>query len=79
MIGNFHVPNRLRVYGQVSKLSTEYPGALLNIMVHRSEEFPKTLSEEEEQPPLVLARPTGSAAEQLHQVAHELLQKMGVT
>lgn len=78
MIGNFHVPNRLRVYGQVSKLSSEYPGALLNVMVHRSEEFPKTLSEEEEQPPLVLARPTGGAAEQLHQVAHELLKKMGV-
>jgi chromosome partitioning protein len=78
MIGNFHVPNRLRVYGQVGKLSAEYPGALLNVMVHRSEEFPKTLSEEDEQPPLVLARPTGSAADQLHQVAHELLQKMGV-
>jgi chromosome partitioning protein len=78
MIGNFHVPNRLRVYGQVGKLSAEYPGALLNVMVHRSEKFPKTLSEEDEQPPLVLARPTGSAADQLHQVAHELLQKMGV-
>lgn len=78
MIGNFHLPNRLRVYSQVSKLSTEYPGALLNIMVHRSEEFPKTLSEDEEQPPLVLARPSGSAAEQLHEVAHELLKKMGV-
>ncbi|WP_300436917.1 ParA family protein [Zoogloea sp.] len=78
MIGNFHLPNRLRVYGQVSKLSTEYPGALLNIMVHRSEEFPKTLSEDEEQPPLVLARPSGSAAEQLHKVSSELLQKMGV-
>lgn len=78
MIGNFHVPNRLRVYSQVGKLSTEYPGALLNVMVHRSEEFPKTLSEDEEQPPLVLARPTGGAAEQLHEVARELLQKMGV-
>lgn len=78
MIGNFHVPNRLRVYGQVSKLSSEYPGALLNVMVHRSEEFPKTLSEEEEQPPLVLARPTGGAAEQLHEVARELLHKMEV-
>ncbi|OYD54877.1 hypothetical protein CGK74_05255 [Thauera propionica] len=78
MIGNFHVPNRLRVYGQVGKLSAEYPGALLNVMVHRSEEFPKTLSEDEEQPPLVLARPTGGAAEQLHDVARELLRKMGV-
>lgn len=78
MIGNFHVPNRLRVYSQVGKLSAEYPGCLLSIMVHRSEEFPKTLSEEEDQPPLVLARPNGGAAEQLHQVAHELLQRMGV-
>jgi chromosome partitioning protein len=47
-------------------------------MVHRSEEFPKTLSEDDEQPPLVLARPSGSAAEQLHKVSCELLQKMGV-
>lgn len=78
MIGNFHVPNRLRVFGQVSKLSNEYPGALLNVMIHRSEEFPKTLSEDEDQPPLVLARPSGLAAQQLHELAHELLKKMGV-
>lgn len=78
MIGNFHLPNRLRVYSQVTKLSNEYPGALLNVMIHRSEEFPKTLSEDDEMPPLVLARPSGGAAEQLHELAHELLSKMGV-
>jgi chromosome partitioning protein len=78
MIGNFHLPNRLRVYSQVTKLSNEYPDALLNVMIHRSEEFPKTLSEDDEMPPLVLARPSGVAAEQLHELAHELLAKMGV-
>ncbi|MDD3353259.1 ParA family protein [Zoogloea sp.] len=76
MIGNFHLPNRLRVYSQVSKLSSEYPGSLLNVMIHRSEEFPKTLSEEDVQPPLVLAKPTGTAAEQIHKVGKEILHKM---
>ncbi len=78
LIGNFHTPNRLRIHGQISKLSEEYPGALLDVMINRSEEFPKTLSEDEQQPPLVLARPTSSSTEQLRQLSHDLLTRMGV-
>jgi chromosome partitioning protein len=78
LLGNFYVETRLRVFGQIGKLQEEYPGALLPTMIKRSEEFPKTLSDDE-QPPLVLARPSSSASDQLRSVAKELLSKMGVS
>lgn len=79
VVGNFHTPNRLRVINQMSVLSKEYPGALLDNVIRRSEEFPKTLSEEEDLPPLCLAKPTSDASEELRAVAKALLSKMGVT
>lgn len=78
VVGNFHTPNRLRVINQMSVLSKEYPGALLDTVIRRSEEFPKTLSEEEDLPPLCLAKPTSDASDELRSVAKALLVKMGV-
>ncbi|TXH04670.1 MAG: ParA family protein [Candidatus Moraniibacteriota bacterium] len=79
VVGNFHTPNRLRVINQMSVLNKEYPGALLDEVIRRSEEFPKTLSEEEDLPPLCLAKPTSDASDELRAVAKALLTKMGVT
>lgn len=79
VVGNFHTPNRLRVINQMSVLNKEYPGALLDEVIRRSEEFPKTLSEEEDLPPLCLAKPTSDASDELRAVAKALLIKMGVT
>ncbi len=78
VVGNFHTPNRLRVINQMSVLSKEYPGALLDTVIRRSEEFPKTLSEEEDLPPLCLAKPTSDASDELRSVAKALLNRMGV-
>lgn len=78
VVGNFHTPNRLRVINQMSVLSKEYPGALLDNVIRRSEEFPKTLSEEEDLPPLCLAKPTSDPSDELRSVAKALLVKMGV-
>ncbi|MBS4019867.1 MAG: ParA family protein [Dechloromonas sp.] len=78
VVGNFHTPNRLRVINQMSVLSKEYPGALLDEVIRRSEEFPKTLSEDEDQPPLTLAKPTSESSDELRAVAKALLVKMGV-
>jgi chromosome partitioning protein len=79
VVGNFHTPNRLRVINQMSVLNKEYPGALLDEVIRRSEEFPKTLSEEDDLPPLCLAKPTSDARDELHAVAKALLNRMGVT
>lgn len=78
VVGNFHTPNRLRVINQMSVLSKEYPGALLDTVIRRSEEFPKTLSEEDDLPPLALAKPTSESSDELRAVARALLIKMGV-
>ncbi len=78
VVGNFHTPNRLRVINQMSVLNKEYPGALLDEVIRRSEEFPKTLSEEEDLPPLCLAKPTSDPSDELRSVAKALLVKMGV-
>lgn len=78
MVGNFHTPKRLRVYSQISTLSQEYPGQLLEAMIHRSEDFPRTLSADDYLPPLALTNPSLPASEQLREVARELLQKMEV-
>jgi len=78
VIGNFHTPNRLRVINQMSVLSREYPGALLDTVIRRSEEFPKTLSEDDDLPPLALAKPTSESADELRAVAKALLVKTGV-
>ncbi len=79
VVGNFHTPNCLRVINQMSVLSKEYPGALLDTVIRRSEEFPKTLSEEDDLPPLCLAKPTSDPSNELRSVAKALLSKMGVT
>jgi chromosome partitioning protein len=52
---------------------------LLDEVIRRSEDFPKTLSDEEDLPPLCLAKPTSDASEELRAVAKALLTKMGVT
>lgn len=78
VVGNFHTPNRMRVINQLSVLSNEYPGALLDAIIRRSEEFPKTLSADEDLPPLALAKPGSEPAEELRAVAKELLVKLGV-
>ncbi len=78
VIGNFHTPNRLRVINQMSVLSHEYPGALLDNVIRRSEEFPKTLSEDDDLPPLAMAKPTSESAIELRAVAKALLEKTGV-
>ncbi len=78
VIGNFYTPNRMRVINQVALLSQEYPGALLDNVIQRSEEFPKTLSQEDDLPPLALARPSSDPAQELKAVARELLVRMGV-
>ena len=78
VVGNFNTPNRTRIINQVAVLSKEYPGALLDAAISRSEDFPKFLSLDEYMPPLVLAKPSGSSASELRSVAKELLVKMGV-
>ena len=78
VVGNFHTPNRLRVINQMAVLAKEYPGALLDTVIRRSEEFPKTLSEEDDLPPLALAKPNCEAVEELRAVAKALLVKLGV-
>jgi len=78
VVGNFHTPNRLRVIHQMSVLTKEYPGSLLDHVIRRSEEFPKTLSEEDDLPPLALAKPTSDPSDELRAVAKALLVKMGV-
>jgi chromosome partitioning protein len=78
LAGNFHVPNRLRVYSQISALSKAYPGALLETMINRSEELPKMLSEEALAPPIVLSKPSASVCEGLRSLALALLLRMGV-
>ncbi len=79
VVGNFHTLNRLRVINQMSVLSKEYPDALLGNVIRRSEEFPKTLSDENDDlPPLALAKPTTEPANELRTVAKELLEKMGI-
>jgi len=78
VVGNFHMPNRLRVIKQMAVLAKEYPGAMLENVIRRSEEFPKTLSEEEDMPPLCLVKPTSETTGELRTVAKDLLVKMGV-
>ena len=78
VVGNFFTPNRLRVINQMGVLSREYPGALLDVVIRRSEDFPKTLSAEEDLPPLSLAKPTSDASSELRAVADALLVRMGV-
>ena len=79
VVGNFHTPNRLRVINQMSVLNKEYPGALLDEVIRRSEEFPKTLSEEEDLPSLCLVKSISDVSDEFCAVAKALLIKMGVT
>lgn len=78
VVGNFHTQNRLRVVNQMAVISENYPGALLDTLIRRSEEFPKTLSEDDDLPPLILAKPTSEPSDDLRAVAKALLVKMGV-
>lgn len=75
ILGNFYDMRRARVAGQVVALNKKYPGAWLEKQVSTSEEFKKAL-DDEEMMPLVLSRPTTSAAEQLRAVTGALVERM---
>lgn len=78
VVCNFHTPNRLRVINQMGVLAREYPNAMLDTVIRRSEEFPKTLSGDDDLPPLALAKPNSEPVEELRAVAKALLTKFGV-
>lgn len=78
VVGNFYIPSRTRAAKQIALISNQYPGALLDVSIRRSEEFPKVLSDDDDMPPLFLAKPTSDAADELKAVAKELLKRMGM-
>lgn len=78
LLSNFMTSNRARVDEQVAVLCHQYPEAMLNKGIRRSEDFPKTLSAKEKLPPLVLAKPSSDACIDLRDVAAEILARMGV-
>jgi len=75
ILGNFYDMTRVRVAAQVIALTSKYPKAWLDKQVSTSEEFKKVLDDDENLP-LVLARPSSAAAGEIRAVTKAILEKM---
>lgn len=78
IVGNFFDQNRARVQAQLTTIRSKYNDEWLDSVIRRSEDFPKTLSADQFEPPLYLSKPTSTGAQDLRNVAKALLQRMGV-
>jgi chromosome partitioning protein len=78
LLPNFYDTRKLRVGKQISLLSQDYEKNLIANTIRQSEDFPKTLSNPDENIPLVLAKPAADAVGDLFTVAKALLERMGV-
>ena len=77
VLGNFFDASRVRVAAQVMALTSRYPNAWMNKQIGSSEEFKKVLDEDDNLP-LVMARPSATSATELRAAAKELLEKMNM-
>lgn len=77
IVGNFFDPNRVRVMGQLAKITQTYKDAWLDRSIRRSEDFPRALDGENDLP-LVLAKPSSQATTEMRACADALLERMGL-
>ncbi len=77
IVGNFFDQNRARVQAQLTTIRSKYNAEWLDSVIRRSEDFPKTLSADQFEPPLYLSKPTSTGAQDLRNVAKALLKRMG--
>lgn len=75
---NFYNSRLLRVGKQTGLLARDYGKNLMEETIRQSEEFPKTLSDPDQNIPLVLNKPTAPPVEDLYNVSSALLKRMGV-
>ncbi len=78
LLPNFYDTRKLRIGKQIDLLARDYEKNLIQYTIRQSEDFPKTLSNPDQNIPLVLAKPAAQAVEDLFTVAKALLERMGV-
>ncbi len=76
IIGNEYDHGRVRSSVHVATLNRIYGDALLGNTIRRSEEFPRTL-DEDERAPVALSKPMAPVAEDLRIVSRLMLERMG--
>jgi chromosome partitioning protein len=77
ILGNEHDPQRVRSSMHVAAIAAQYGDALLAQTVRRSEDFPRAL-DSEPKAPLLLARPTSAAADDVRAVARLISARLGL-
>lgn len=77
ILGNEHDPQRVRSSMHVAAIAAQYGDALLAQTVRRSEDFPRAL-DSDPKAPLLLARPTSAAADDVRAVAKLISARMGL-
>lgn len=79
LVPNFYDSRRLRVSKQISLLARDYGENLITQTIRQSEDFPKTLSHPDQNVPVVLAKPTAQAVEDLFIVVRALMERIKTT
>lgn len=77
ILGNSHDPQRVRSNVHIATIVNRYKDALIDQTVRRSEDFPRALDEEPKMP-LLLAKPTSSAAEDVRLVARIIAERLNL-
>ena len=77
ILGNAHDSQRIRSSVHVATIAARYKDALIQETVRRSEDFPRALDDEPKMP-LLLARPTSAAADDVRNVARAIAARMNI-
>lgn len=75
---NFYNQRLFRTGKQVDLLARDYQANLMEETIRASEDFPRALSDANQNIPIVFSKPTAPPVEDLFSVAHSLLKRMGV-
>jgi chromosome partitioning protein len=77
ILGNAHDSQRVRSSVHIATIANRYKDALIEQTVRRSEDFPRALDDDPKMP-LLLAKPTSAAAEDVRKVTRDIANRMNV-